>query len=83
MTRIEAIRHLTIRHTQASHWLSVRYKEDRVLKDRLNHAPTLLKALAEGADLRASQIIKALDELTTKAGFKSATDEHVQLVRSA
>ncbi|RWR45701.1 hypothetical protein EOW65_15795 [Sinirhodobacter ferrireducens] len=83
MTRIEAVRHLIIKYPAASHWMAVRFPEDRVLKDRLNDMNSMYRALVEGARLRASRIAAEIDTLKTRAGFKSATDEHVKLVRSA
>ena len=83
MTRIEAVRTLIIKYPAASAWMAVRFPEDRVLKDRLNCMNSMYRALVEGARLRASRIANEIDSLKTRAGFKSATDEHVQLVRSA
>lgn len=83
MTRIEAVRHLIIKYPAASAWMAVRFPEDRILKDRLNCMNSMFRALVEGPKLRASQISREIDALKTRAGFKSATDEHVQLVRSA
>lgn len=83
MTRIEAVRTLVIRYPQASQWMNVRFPDDHVLKDRLNCMNSMYRALVEGARLRASQIAREIDALKTKSGFKSATDAHVQLVRSA
>lgn len=83
MTRIEAVRTLVIKYPAASAWMNVRFPDDHVLKDRLNDMNSMFRALVGGPRLRASQIASEIDAIKTRAGFKSATDEHVQLVRSA